>query len=153
MPLTPDNPSYLILERSHVGFVRRPTYGKNGLCQRRLASFSFAAESGPDYICFRLQPELDVSARRAAVLLPKFVGPRSDLLLKPPCSKAPLQLLFQFLNKPPEALRCRLVTDVGSKPPCSFDLPLQFAKLFILIHAALSNSSARTTAHSVINES
>jgi hypothetical protein len=82
----------------------------------------------------RLQPELHISARRPAVLLPKFVGPRSDLLLKPPCSKPPLQLLFQFLNKPPEALRCRLVTDVGSEPPCSFDFALQFANIFTLIH-------------------
>jgi hypothetical protein len=70
------------------------------------------------------------------MLLPKFVGQRSDLLLKPPCSKAPLQLPPQFVNEPPEALRCCLVADVGSEPPCSFDLPLEFANIFTLIHWA-----------------
>jgi hypothetical protein len=87
------------------------------------------------------------------MLLPKFVGPRSDLWLKPPCGKAPLKLPPQFVNEPPDALRCRLVTDVRSEPLSSFDLPLQFAKIFVLVHAALSHSSARTTAHSIINES
>ena len=70
----------------------------------------------------------------AAMLLPKFVGPRSDLLLKPPCSKAPLQLPPQFLYESPEALRRRLVTNVGSEPPCPFDLALKFASIFTLIH-------------------
>jgi hypothetical protein len=87
------------------------------------------------------------------MLLPKFVGPRSDLLLKPPCCKAPLQLQPQFLNDPPEPLSCRLVTDARREPLCSFDLSFQFGGIFILIHAPLSNGCARTTAHSIINES
>jgi hypothetical protein len=102
-----------------------------------------SSPSPPDHVFFRLQPELHISTCGPAVLLPKFVRPRSDLLLKPPCSKAPLQLLLQFLNKPPKALRCGLVADVGSEPPCSFDLALKVVRIFILIHRAISHPRTR----------
>jgi hypothetical protein len=78
------------------------------------------------------------------VLLPKFAGPRADLFPR----SAPLQLLPQFLNEPPEALRRRLVADVGSEPLCSFDLALQFVRIFIVIHGDIHPGNARKIAQS-----
>jgi hypothetical protein len=103
--------------------------------------FASGAVSPVRYFCFRLQPEFLVPAHGPSVLLPKFVGPRAYLLLKPPCSNAPFQLLPQFLNKPPKALRCRLVRDTASEPLCPFNLALQFAGIVVLIHSALSNKA------------